>query len=130
MPHKNGHQPSSSTRNKTRARLKAIGSPCHICGRPIDYDLDWYTDPRDGKCKRHPWSFEWDHDKPKSQGGTDAWENAKPAHRICNQLKGDGRKRRGSNRVNARETQRERSGDVLQSETCPNASDIRTSRTW
>ena len=81
-------------RTRMRNRLRAEGAPCHICKRPIDYDLGWYIDPRDGRSKKHPYSFEWDHDVPHSQGGDDSWENALPAHRICNQRKGDGKRRR------------------------------------
>lgn len=79
---------------KTRQRLKAIGAPCAICGKPIDYDLDWWIDPKDGKRKRHPLSFEYDHAVPLAQGGGNEWENAQPAHRVCNQRKNDGRKRK------------------------------------
>ena len=40
---------NGSLRRKMRARLKAMGLPCHICGRPIHYD-----EPSDAK---HPLSF-------------------------------------------------------------------------
>lgn len=123
MSHKRGQQPSSSTRNKTRARLKAIGAPCHICGQPIDYSLDWYTDPRDGKRKRHPMSFEWDHDRPKARGGTDDWANAKPAHRICNQRKGDGRPKRSTGPQDA-------AGGAFERDSAPSTSELPTSRRW
>lgn len=66
--------------------------PCHICGRPIDYDLPSGT----------PGSFEIDEIIPVSKwqyGGfssprsaAECWENLAPAHRLCNQLK--------SNRLN------------------------------
>ncbi len=81
-------------RCRMRARLKAIGAPCAICGKPIDYDLDWWVDPKDGRRKRHPFSFEWDHRDPHALGGSDGFDNAQPAHRLCNQRKGDGRRRR------------------------------------
>lgn len=88
-------RPNYRERERIRKRLKAIGAPCAICGRPIDYDLDWWTDPRDGKRKRHPWSFEYDHRKPLRECANDgdsrsvrSFENAQPAHRICNQRKG------------------------------------------
>lgn len=74
-------------REKIRARLKAIGEPCAICGKPIDYDLDWWIDPKDGKRKRHPLSFEYDHITPHANGGDNTFSNAQPAHRICNQRK-------------------------------------------
>lgn len=67
-------------RARARARLAAEGLPCHLCGAPIDYTL-----PRG-----HPWSFELDHVVPVSRGG-DPWarENWAPAHRICNERKGN-----------------------------------------
>ena len=40
---------NGNLRRKMRARLKALGLPCHICGKPIHYD-----EPSDGK---HPLSF-------------------------------------------------------------------------
>lgn len=82
-------RPNYSQREKVRRRLKAMGEPCAICGKPIDYDLDWWTDPKDGKRKRHPMSFEYDHRVALANGGDRAsFENAQPAHRICNQRKG------------------------------------------
>lgn len=81
-------RPDYRRRQGTRARLKAIGAPCAICGRPIDYDLDWWVDPKDGRRKRHPLSFEYDHRRPTARGGGNGWDNAQPAHRICNQRKG------------------------------------------
>lgn len=87
---------SYSKRTAIRARLKAMGAPCAICGRPIDYDLDWWVDPKDGKRKRHPMSFEYDHRKPRSRGGDNSFENAQPAHRKCNQRKGNRMPARGA----------------------------------
>ena len=75
-------------RERMRRRLRAIGAPCPICLEPIDYDLEWWVDPKDGRRKRHPLSFEWDHDRPHSQGGSDGFENAQALHRRCNQFKG------------------------------------------
>lgn len=84
--HKNGN-----LRRKHRDRLKAMGLPCHICGRPIHYD-----EPSDSK---HPWSFVIDEVKPVSKWrefGYDSpeavaqdWDNLAPAHWICNQAKSD-----------------------------------------
>lgn len=86
-------RPNYSQREKIRRRLKAMGEPCAICGKPIDYDLDWWTDPKDGKRKRHPMSFEYDHRVPASLSDNDGellhgFSNAQAAHRICNQRKG------------------------------------------
>ena len=64
-----------------RARWKAMAAPCALCGKPIDYSLP----------ARHPMSFEVDHIVPVSKGGDPfSFENTQPAHRICNQRKGDG----------------------------------------
>lgn len=40
---------NGNLRRKNRARIKAMGNPCHICGKPIHYD-----EPSDYK---HPLSF-------------------------------------------------------------------------
>lgn len=101
-------RPNASERKKTRKRLQAIGAPCAICGKPIDYSLDWWIDPRDGKRKRHPYSFEYDHKKPYARGGTNAWSNAQPAHRICNERKGTGKKgnKKGNKATNDKEAEK------------------------
>lgn len=81
-------RPSHYQRDRIRARLKAIGAPCAICGREINYDLDWWTDPKDGKRKRHPLSFEYDHITPYSLArddvGVNSFDNAQAVHRACN----------------------------------------------
>lgn len=89
-------RPDFRKRERIRARLKAEGKPCAICGKPIDYDLNWWVDPKDGKRKRHPLSFEYDHATPSARGGDNSLDNAQPAHRICNQRKGDGRRSSGT----------------------------------
>lgn len=86
-------RPNYRQREAIRRRLKAAGEPCAICGKPIDYDLDWWIDPKDGKRKRHPLSFEYDHRVSLAAGGhPSSIENAQACHRICNQRKGDGRR--------------------------------------
>lgn len=80
---------NGNLRRKNRARLKAMGLPCHICGRPIHYD-----EPSDYK---HPYSFVVDEVKPVSRWkefGYDSarscaedFDNLKAAHYICNQVK-------------------------------------------
>lgn len=71
----NGH-----ARRKVRAWLKAQGRPCALCGMPIDYDLP----------AGDPWSFEVDEIVPVSRGGSPIDPaNVQPAHRICNQRKGN-----------------------------------------
>ena len=81
---------NGARRRKIRARLKAQGLPCAICGRPIDYDA-----PSDSE---HPWSFVVDEDKPVSryrefgfntpEGAALDWDNVHAVHFICNQKKG------------------------------------------
>lgn len=99
-----------------------MGEPCAICGRPIDYSLDWWTDPSDGKRKRHPLSFEYDHRVPFASSGDNSFSNAQAVHRICNQRKGDGTHKHSSMR-----------GDM----SCANGTQVRdepkqmpTSRAW
>ena len=84
-PGGNPRRSNGSARNKLRARIKALGLPCHICGRPIDYSLPPGT----------PMSFEVDEIVPVSRGGDPLdMANCAAAHRICNQRKGDGTKKR------------------------------------
>ena len=78
-------------RKKYRARFKAMGLPCHLCGRPIHYD-----EPSDAQ---HPLSFVIDEIIPVSRfrdGGysspeaaADDWNNLAPAHYICNSKRGN-----------------------------------------
>lgn len=94
----NGH-----ARRQLRAWLKAQGAPCHICGRSIDYSLP----------AGHPLSFEVDEIVPVSKGGSPLDRaNVAPAHRICNE-------RRGNRPISADAAARR--ADGLQ---------VRTSRDW
>lgn len=71
----NGHR-----RRALRARLAAMGLPCAICGMPIDYSLP----------AGDPLSFEVDEIVPVSLGGDPLDPlNVQPAHRACNQAKGN-----------------------------------------
>lgn len=77
-------------RRKHRARFKALGLPCAICGRPINYD-----EPSDAQ---HPWSFVIDEIIPVSKywlGGypnreacAQDWNNLQAVHYCCNASKG------------------------------------------
>lgn len=70
---------NGNAERKLKARLRAQGRPCHICGQPIDYSLPPGT----------PWSFEADHVVPRARGGAVLdYANLDAAHRICNQRKG------------------------------------------
>ena len=81
----NGH-----ARRKVRARIKAMGEPCGLCGKPIDYSLGFVRDPQTGKRRMHPMAFVVDERVPVSLGGspTDIG-NCQAAHWICNSKKGN-----------------------------------------
>lgn len=71
---------NGNARRKVRAWLKAQALPCAICGRPIDYSLP----------AGDPMSFEVDEIVPVSRGGSPIDRaNVQPAHRICNQRRGN-----------------------------------------
>lgn len=81
---------NGNLRRKHRARFKAMGLPCAICGKPIHYD-----EPSDAK---HPLSFVIDEKIPISKywvGGYSSkeqcandWNNLQPVHYCCNASKG------------------------------------------
>ncbi len=90
MSKPNPRRANGARRDALRKRVAAMGLPCHICGLPIDYSLATYVDPTDGKTKRHPMSFELDELVPVSKGGNPLdISNVAPAHRICNQKRGN-----------------------------------------
>ena len=80
---------NGNLRRKNRARLKARGDVCYLCGRPIHYD-----EPSDPK---HPWSFVIDEVIPVSRwqefgyssprAVAEDFNNLRAAHRLCNQRK-------------------------------------------
>lgn len=92
---------NGSARRKIRERWRAIGAPCALCGKPIDYSLG-YIVGRDGKKHPHPMSFVVDEKIPISryrEGGYESptqaaldFSNTQPAHYMCNARKGNGRK--------------------------------------
>lgn len=91
---RNPRRSNGTARDRVRARWRAIGGPCALCGRPIDYDLGMVTTP-DGKRRPHPMSFVVDEIIPVSRGGSPFdMENTRPAHWICNARRGDGTKAR------------------------------------
>lgn len=76
----NGHR-----RRQLRKWLASQGGSCALCGGAIDYSLP----------AGHPLAFEVDEIVPVSKGGDPLdRDNVQPAHRICNERKG--------NRVNLR----------------------------
>lgn len=69
---------NGTARRKLRARVKAEGRACALCGQPIDYNLP----------AGHPLSYELDEIVPFSLGGSAIdYANVQPTHRICNQRK-------------------------------------------
>lgn len=72
-------------RDAIRARLRASGRPCGICGMPIDYSIPY----RDGDGRVNRDAFVVDEIVPVSRGG-DPLDigNCQPAHYRCNARKG------------------------------------------
>lgn len=87
MSKPNPRRTNGSRRNKLRRSVGSLGLPCALCGQPIDYALP----------AGHPMSYELDEIIPVSKGG-DPYDpgNVQPAHRICNQRKGNGMHLRAS----------------------------------
>ena len=72
----NGHR-----RRQLKARVRAMGLPCALCGQPIDYARPY--DARDPLC----WVL--DEILPVSKGGDPLdFSNVQPLHNRCNQVKG------------------------------------------
>ena len=89
----NPRRANGSRRDKIRDRWRAIGAPCGICGKPIDYSLGMVT--VNGKRRPHPMSFVVDEVVPVSKGGDPLdFDNTRPAHWICNARRGDGTRRK------------------------------------
>ena len=90
---------NGAARDKIRNRWKAIGAPCGICGKPIDYSLGYVVDARTGKRRMHPMAFVVDEIIPVSKGGSPfEFSNTRPAHWICNAMRGDGTKKKVTTR--------------------------------
>lgn len=68
---------NTAQRDRDRARIKATGANCSICGASIDYSLP-HTDPM---------SFVVDHVRPLAKNGADNLANKAAAHAICNNKK-------------------------------------------
>ncbi|KFU81003.1 HNH endonuclease [Amycolatopsis lurida] len=62
-----------------RELAAASGAACWLCGHRIDLGLP----------ARHKMSFTADHIVPRSKGGPDTLDNARPAHRTCNSSRGN-----------------------------------------
>lgn len=84
---------NGSLRRKHRARLKAMGAPCGICGGRLGSIR--YDEPSDAA---HPLSFVVDEIKPVARwrefgytsprAAAEDWDNLQPAHYWCNAQKG------------------------------------------
>ncbi|MEN0023233.1 MAG: HNH endonuclease [Microbacterium sp.] len=70
---------SDALRKRHRARFAKTKSACHLCGRPIDYELRW----PDRMC------FVVDHIVAIANGGSDDFENKAASHAACNAAKKD-----------------------------------------
>ena len=76
---KNPRRANGTRRDKLRRKVRDMGLPCALCGKPINYDLP----PGD------PWSYELDEIIPVSKGGDPLDpDNVQPTHKICNRKKG------------------------------------------
>ena len=64
-------------RDALRRRAYKADAPCHLCGRPIDWDAH-YLDP---------WAFTADHEDAVAAGGS-MHGKLLPAHRRCNSSRG------------------------------------------
>lgn len=79
---------SAATRRRQRAQLAEIwGSFCWLCLARGCTPGDAWIDP---EAKHpHPLSFTRDHVIPVSVGGADDLMNLRPAHKICNERRGN-----------------------------------------
>ena len=85
----NPRSQNGSLRRKNRARLKAMGLPCYLCGKPIHYD-----EPSNYK---YPYSFvidevipvsrwkEFGYDSPRAVA--EDFDNLRATHYCCNEWK-------------------------------------------
>jgi 5-methylcytosine-specific restriction endonuclease McrA len=80
-------RPGEKRRKQAYERLKRLrpkvlefyGTDCYLCTRPITIAAD----------VAHPGALTLDHVVPIAQGGRDTIENLRPAHRACNEDKGE-----------------------------------------
>jgi len=75
---------NSTMQARMREHVRRIGGNCHLCGRPIDYELPYYMP---GTRTPNPDAYVADHDIPIIKGGRHDLTNAKPAHYSCNSKK-------------------------------------------
>lgn len=80
-------------------RFRALGLPCSICGKAIDYSLPYYVTDEQGRRHVNMWAFCIDEKIPVSkwqQGGYNSpsecandFNNLQPCHVKCNAQKGN-----------------------------------------
>lgn len=71
---------NTTLRDRHRRAIAKDQPPCHLCGKPINYQAH-HLDPL---------SFTIDHIVPVNRGGPDTLDNIAAAHRACNRTKSDG----------------------------------------
>ena len=86
-------------RRQYQQRFKAMGLPCALCGKPIDYTLPYYVTDEEGHKHINMLAFVIDEKIPVSkwrQGGYNSaaecandFSNLQPCHAICNARKGN-----------------------------------------
>ncbi len=86
-------------RKNYQARLRALGLPCALCGRAIDYSLPYYIKDEEGRKHVNLAAFCIDEKIPVSkwqEGGYSSpadcandFNNLQPAHVLCNLRKGN-----------------------------------------
>ena len=64
-------------REALKRQARKTGAPCHLCGKPFNFDLEW----------KHPMAFTADHIDAIANGGSMTGALA-PAHRSCNSRRG------------------------------------------
>jgi len=64
-------------REALKRQCRKNGTPCHLCGKGFDFDLEW----------KHPMAFTADHLEPIASGGSMTGRLA-PCHRSCNSRRG------------------------------------------
>lgn len=90
-PKRNPRYANGAARRAIRERWRAIGDPCHICGKPIDYSLGFVTDVSTGRRHMHPMAFVVDEIVPISRGGSPIdFANTQPTKDVtsCDKLRG------------------------------------------
>ena len=84
----NPRNQNGNLRRKNRARIKARGDVCYLCGRTIDYDRTAPTDPMswviDEVIPVSRWK-EFGYSSPRAVA--EDFNNLRAAHRLCNARK-------------------------------------------